>query len=156
DRAGNTCLASANGGCWNVVFANNGPLVNYQGVALKSGHGMPVILFGDGAHLSGDFGPYPLFPTPSNGIHSTGLFPVIGSVGGTSPAPSATLQVRIDYRDISGPNSQDTGAPLSFSAKGAKLPFSFILQAVPGTPINLSVGTTNTPAYTINVDLETL
>jgi len=156
DHAGNTCLASADGSCWNVVFANNGPLVNYQGVALRSGHGMPVILFGDGANLSGDFGPYTLYTTPTSGYTSTGLFRVSGYVVETSPATSATLQVRIDYTDISGPNSQDTGAPLSFSTKGTKLPFNFILQAVPGTPINLTVNTTNAPAYTINVDLEAL
>lgn len=156
DLAGNTCLASANGSCWNVVFANNGPLVNYQGVALQSGHGLPVILFGNGANLSGDFGPYTLYTTPANGYTSTGLFRVSGYVVETSPAAGATLQVRIDYTDVSGQNSQDTGAPLSFSAKGAKLPFSIILQAVPGTPINLTVNTTNTPIYTINVDVEAL
>jgi len=156
DRTGNTCLASANGSCWNVVFANNGPLVNYQGVALKSGHGMPVILFGDGANLTGNFGPYTLYTTPASGYTSTGLFRVTGYVVETSPAAGATLQVRLDYADISGPNSQDTGAPLSFSTNGAKLPFTFILQAVPGTPINLTVNTTNSPAYTINVDVETL
>lgn len=156
DSKGNTCLASANGSCWNVVFANNGPLVNYQGVALKSGHGLPVILFGGGANLSGDFGPYTLYTTPSSGYTSTGLFRVSGYVVETSPAAGATLQVRIDYTDISGQNSQDTGAPLSFSTKGAKLPFSFILQAVPGTPINLTLSTTNAPFYTINVDVEVL
>lgn len=156
DRAGNTCLASADGSCWNVVFANNGPLVNYQGVSLKSGHGMPVILFGNGANLSGDFGPYTLYTTPASGYTSTGLFRVTGYVVETSPATNATLQVRVDYTDISGQNSQDTGAPLSLSAKGAKLPFSFILQAVPGTPINLTISTTNTPVYTINMDVEAL
>jgi hypothetical protein len=156
DRTGNTCLASANGGCWNVVFANNGPLLNYQGVALKSGHGMPVILFGSGANLSGNFGPYTLYTTPASGYTSTGLFRVSGYVVETSPAAGATLQVHIDYTDISGPNSQDTGTPLAFNTKGAKLPFSFILQAVPGTPINLTVNTTNGPEYTINVDLEAL
>ena len=156
DLAGNTCLASANGSCWNVVVANNGPLVKYQGVALTSGHGMPVILFGGGANLSGNFGPYTLYTTPASGYTSTGLFRVSGYVVETSPATGATLQVSIGYRDISGQNSQDTGAPLSFSAVGAKLPISFILQAVPGTHINLTVNTTNTPVYTINIDLEAL
>lgn len=156
DRAGNTCLASADGSCWNVVFANNGPLVNYQGVALKSGHGMPVILFGNGANLSGNFGPYTLYTAPASGYTSTGLFRVTGYVVETSPAANATLQVRLDYTDISGQNSQDTGVPLSFSTTGAKLPFSFLLQAVPGTPINLTINTTNTPLYTINMDVEAL
>jgi hypothetical protein len=156
DRVGNTCLASANGACWNVVFANNGPLVNYQGVALKSGHGMPVILFGGGANLSGNFGPYALYTTPGTGYTSTGLFRVSGYVVATSAALNATLQVKIDYTDISGANAQDSGSPISFGAVGAKLPFSFMLQAIPGTPINLTVNTTNVPVYTIDVDLEAL
>lgn len=156
DQKGRTCLASANGGCWNVVFANNGPLANYMGVPLTSGHGMPVILFGGGANLTGNFGPYALYTLPASGYTSTGLFRVTGYVVETSAVPGATLQVRIDYTDISGPNFQDTGAPLDFSTVGAKLPFSFILQGIASTPINLTVNTVNAPAYTINADVEAL
>jgi hypothetical protein len=74
----------------------------------------------------------------------------------TSAALNATLQLKVDYTDISGANFQDSGTPSSFGVVGAKLPFTFVLQAIPGTPINLSLSTTNTPVYTLNVDLEAL
>jgi len=156
DHTGNTCLGSPNGSCWNVVFANNGPLVSYMGVPLTGGHGMPVILYGGGANLSGNFGPYRVYTTPQSGYTSTGLFRMTGYVVETSAATGATLQVRMDYTDISGANSQDTGIPIPFGSVGAKLPFTFILQAVPGTPISITINTTSAPSYTINATLEAL
>jgi hypothetical protein len=156
DQSGNTCLAGPNGSCWNVVFANNGPLVNYQGVPLTSGHGMPVILYGGGASFSGNFGPYTLYTAPATGYTALGLFRLSGYAVETSAVAGATLQVRVDYTDASGANSQDTGTPLSFSAVGTKLPFSFILQGTPSQPINITVNTANSPQYTIFATLEAL
>ncbi len=156
NAAGNTCLASANGGCWNVVFANNGPLVNYQGVATNGGDGLPIILFGGSSYQSGNFGPFTMYTTPATGYTATGMFRLTGYIVATTAAPGATLQARIDYTDASGPNSQDTGTPIPFATVGAKLPFSFILQSTPSRPINISVITTNTPIYLISGIIEAL
>jgi hypothetical protein len=156
DKSGNTCLASANGSCWNLVFANNGPLVNYRGVATKGGDGLPIILFGGASYQSGDFGPYTMYTTPAAGYTSTSLFRVSGYIVATSAAPGATLQARITYTDASGANSQDTGTPIPFGAIGSKLPFSFILQSTPAQQINLSVVTTNTPVYLLSGTIEAL
>lgn len=156
DASGNTCLAGNNGSCWNLAFAADGPLVHYQGVATKAGDGLPVILYGGSSSQSGNLAPFTLYTTPASGYTSTGLFRISGYVVETSAAAGATLQVRIDYTDGSGANSQDTGTPLSFSNVGAKLPFSFLLQSVPSKPINISVITANTPVYTIWGTIEAL
>jgi hypothetical protein len=156
DQMGNTCLANANGGCWNVVFANNGPLINYRGVATKGGDGLPIILFGGASYQSGNFGPFTMYTTPAAGYTATSLFRVSGYIVATSAAPGATLEARINYTDASGANSQDTGLPIPFGNVGAKLPFSFILQSTPSQQINLSVITTNTPVYLITGTIEAL
>src|SRR5215472_1006153 len=41
---------------------------------------MPLILFGDGGNLTGNFGPYTLYTTPASGCTSTGSFRVSGYV----------------------------------------------------------------------------
>jgi hypothetical protein len=146
----------ANGSCFNVVFAQNGPLINYRGVALKAGNGMPAILYGGSATVTGNFGPFTLYTTPSTGYTSSALFKVSGYVVATSLAPGATLQVRLGYREDSGPNSQDTGIPVSLATVGAKLPFSIILQSSPAQPITISVTTTNSPVYMIYATVEAL
>lgn len=156
DQAGNTCLASPNGGCWNLVIANNGPLVEYRGVKTNGGNGLPFILMGGASYQSGNFGPYTIYTTPAGGYTATNVFRVSGYIVATSAAPGATLQARIDYTDTSGANSQDTGPPIPFANVGAKLPFSFILQSTPSQQINLSVITTNTPVYLISGTIEAL
>jgi hypothetical protein len=156
DNVGNTCLASPDGGCWNMVIANNGPLVKYRGVATNGGNGLPIILFGGASYQTADFGPYTMYTTPARGYTSTGLFRVSGYIVATSAAAGATLKARIDYTDASGANSQDTGTPIPFGVVGSKLPFSFILQSTPSQQINLTVTTTNAPVYLLSGTIEAL
>ncbi|HKM67281.1 MAG TPA: hypothetical protein VJX70_08960 [Candidatus Acidoferrum sp.] len=156
DASGRTCLAGNNGSCWNVAFAVDGPLVNYQGVATKGGDGMPVILYGGTSPQVGNFGPFTMYTTPASGYTSNGLFRFSGYVVATSPATGATAQVRIDYVDASGANHQDTGPAVPLGTVGAMIPFSFILQSAPSSAINISVLTTNTPVYNISGTIEAL
>lgn len=156
DHSGNTCLASANGSCWNMVIANNGPLINYEGVATRGGNGLPIILFGGQSPETGNFGPYTLYTTPASGYTANGLFHMSGYIVATAAAPGATLQVRINYTDASGANSQDTGLPIPFGVVGAKLPYSFILQSAPSSSITISIITTNNPTYVTTGTFEAL
>jgi hypothetical protein len=156
DLSGRTCLAGSDGSCWNVAFAVDGPLVNYQGVATKGGDGLPVILYGGTSPQVGNFGPFTMYTTPASGYTSSGLFRFSGYAVVTSAASGATAQVRIDYVDASGANHQDTGPAVPFGTVGAMIPFSFILQSVPSSAINISVLTANTPVYTISGTIEAL
>ena len=156
DLKGNTCLAANNGACTNVVFSEDGPLSNYRGVAIKAGDGMTVILYGGTGPFTGNFGPYTLYTTPESGYTSTGLFRVSGYLVETSVAPAATMQVAINYVDASGPNEQDSGAPISFATVGAKLPFSYVLQSAPSQAVTIMVNTANSPSYTLYVVMEAL
>jgi hypothetical protein len=156
DGTGNTCLAGNGGSCWNMVIAADGPLVKYQGVPTKGGNGLPLILYGATSSQVGNFGPFTMYATPASGYTSSGLFRFSGYAVATAAATGATAQIRIDYVDASGANHQDTGPVIPFGTVGANIPFSFTLQAVPSSAINISVLTTNTPVYSISGSIEAL
>jgi hypothetical protein len=97
-----------------------------------------------------------MYSTPASGYTSYALFRLSGYAVATSASLGATAQVRIDYVDASGANHQETAPLTPFGNVGANIPFSFLLQAVPSSAINISVLTTNNPVYTISGSIEAL
>ena len=150
---GDTCLASTNGGCGNIRISANGGFSQYKGLSAVSGNGMPFVAYGTPpTSLAGSFGPYTLFTAPSGSYGANALYEVTGYAVATNSVQNSTLQITIGYADGQGARSQST-APIAFSSAGAILPFRFILQSAPNSPITFTSATAGGTTYNVQVSV---
>lgn len=148
---GDTCLAATSGGCGNIRISANGGFSQYKGLPAVSGSGMPFIVYGvPPTSLTGSFGPFTLFTTPASGYGANALYEVTGYAVATNSQPGSTLLVTVHYTDTHGARSQSTSS-VSFSAAGAILPFQFILQSAPGSPITFTSATNPGTTYSVQL-----
>jgi hypothetical protein len=148
---GDTCLAATLGGCGNIRIAANGGFYQYKGLQATSGSGMPFIVYGvPSTALVGSFGPYNLFTAPASGYGANMLYEVTGYLVVLNSQPGATISATVQYTDTQGANSQST-ATVPFSAPGNVLPFNFIIQCAPNTPITFSTSTAPSTSYKAQV-----
>jgi hypothetical protein len=148
---GDTCLAATSGGCGNIRISANGGFSQYKGLPAVSGSGMPFIVYGvPSTPLTGTFGPFTLFTAPVSGYGANALYEVTGYAVATNSQPSSTLLITVHYTDSQGASSQSTSA-VPFSAAGDNLPFHFILQCAPGSPITFTTSTNSGTTYNVQV-----
>jgi hypothetical protein len=155
---GDTCIPTtlqAPCGPNSMRIGASGIVTQYRGQSL-SGNGLSAILFFADTPLTGSFGPYTIFTTNKTNYASAGMYRLSGYIVETTSAPGATMQFAIEYTDETGPQSQITGAPVSFAAVGAKIPFEFVFSAVANSPISFTNTTTNSPTYGFHLRLEAL
>jgi hypothetical protein len=148
---GDTCLAATSGGCGNIRISANGGFSQYKGLPAVSGSGMPFIVYGvPPTPLAGTFGPFTLFSVPPSGYGANALYEVTGYAVATNSQPGSTLAISINYADSQGARTQSTSA-VPFSAAGSILPFHFILQSAPSSPIAFTSATNSGTTYNVQL-----
>ena len=148
---GDTCLAATSGGCGNIRISANGGFSQYKGLPAVSGNGMPFIVYGvPSTPLTGPFGPFTLFTAPSSGYGTNALYEVTGYAVATNSQPSSTLLMTVQYTDSQGSRAQSTST-VPFSVAGDILPFQFVLQCAPNSPITFTSATSPGTTYSVQV-----
>src|SRR5215831_1261613 len=148
---GDTCLASTNGGCDNIRISANGGFSQYKGLPAISGNGMPFVVYGTPpTSLTGSLAPFTLFTAPSSGYGANALYEVTGYAVATNSIQNSTLQITLAYTDTLGARIQAT-TPVAFSSAGQILPFQFVLQSAPNSPITFASTTAGGTTYNVQV-----
>jgi hypothetical protein len=161
---GNTCIpynANQLGAC-NVPTALNinptGAIVTYLGQN-TAGTGIGIKVYEGSSTLTGNFGPYTIFTTPS-GSSEYGSNPqqyqMIGYISTANNNAGATCYAKVLYTDDTGPNSAQT-SPFKCAAVGqnsGSAGFNFTFRALPGTTIQTQVfSSAGTVQYNISEKL---
>jgi hypothetical protein len=160
DASGFFCVGDTTpqSACGTTAWGNRaygGALARYQGLAPVSGNGQPFIVYGNSAvPLTGNVGPATLVTTPVVGYGSNAIYTMRLYAVATAAPPNATCQLNLIYTDVTGAQTQST-IPVSFSTVGAKIaPSPFVFAPAPGTAIQISTTTTNSPVYKLWIEIE--
>jgi hypothetical protein len=150
---GNTCIpynANQLGAC-NVPTALN---INTTGVISKylgqntAGSAIGIKVYEGSSTLTGNFGPYTIFTTPT-GTSGYGANPqqyqMIGYISIANDNPGATCYAKVLYTDDTGPTSAQTSSfkCASIGQNSGSAGFNFNFRAVPGTPIQTQIFSTS-------------
>jgi hypothetical protein len=160
DASGEFCVGdlTPQTACATTAWGNHsygGALTKYQGLSPISGNGQPFIVYGNKAvPLNGDVPPTTLVTTPLIGYGSNDLYTMRVYAVATTGIANSTCQLNLLYIDVTGAQTQTT-AQVSFGTAAAKIAAApFVFAPAPGTPIQISATTTNSPEYKLWIEIE--